>query len=434
LSDRPGLDDALASAAQFNRDFGIYLYDPSGRPISAMNKIDADPLAPEVLRDVLSGARRGGYGYLAGNYVYSYFVPLQEQDNNIGVLRVTRLTSDFHDYIARVRWQGVSWWIAAVAIMTALVLFGHHIAIGAPLGRLVASIAAVTAGDRNHRTPADGPREITALGLALNRMLDSISEAQREIERRHRIQTDLERRLRHSEAMAALGRLAGGVAHELGTPLSTVDGKAQRLLRREDGGGPVAEALQEIRHEVRRMEQIVRQLLDFGRHQGDQRRLLAADQLAEMAQAAVSQRFAESATTLTLEGPRPGLRLLVNPLRVEQALVNLLKNAEQANPGGRVRLSWFADDASAGGGGFRVEDAGPGIADELKQRVFEPFYTTKDVGQGSGLGLAVVESVAREHGGSVEVATSGLGGAGFVLHLPGIAPDELETTAAGENE
>jgi two-component system NtrC family sensor kinase len=356
---------------------------------------------------------------------------LREEGSTIGVLQVARLVSDFHDYFTRVRLQALLWWMASVAIMTALVMFGHHLAIGKPLGRLVSSIAAVTAGNRGHRASIQGPSEITVLGTALNRMLDSIDQAEAEIERHHRIQVDLERRLQHSETMAALGRLAGGVAHELGTPLSIVDGKAQRLLRRDDCSTEATESLGEIRQEVRRMEQIVRQLLDFGRNQGEQRRMMAADQLAEMALAAAHERFAESNTTVTIAGPKPAPRLLVNPMRVEQALANLLRNARQANSGGQVKLNWIAFED---GVGFRVEDGGPGIPDAVRQKIFEPFFTTKVVGQGSGLGLAVVESVAREHGGSIKVCDSSLGGTGFLLRLPyGTQGNEEKTQVTDSN-
>ncbi len=413
--DRQALGDALKTVYQLNREFGIYIYDDTGRALTAVNEIVPEPLPRDVLRSVLNGKHRGEYGDLAGNEVYSYFVPLTDESTVIGVLRVTRMVSDFHSYFYRVRLQTLLWWMAAVAIMTALVLSGHHLAIGKPLGRLVSSIAAVTAGDRSHRAPTQGPSEIMDLGMALNRMLDSIDGAEREIERRHHIQTDLERRLRHSENMAALGRLAAGVSHELGTPLSIVDGKAQRLMRRDDCSPAATQSLGEIRQEVRRMEQIVRQLLDFGRNQGDQRRKMAADRLAEMAQAAVQERFTESGTALTISGQKPAPTLQVNPMRAEQALVNLLRNARQANPGGHVKLSWFA---TLDGVGFRVEDGGPGIPDALRQKIFEPFYSTKAVGQGSGLGLAIVESVAREHGGTIEVCDSSLGGAGFLLRLP----------------
>jgi signal transduction histidine kinase len=335
--DRQALGEALKTVYQLNREFGIYIYDDTGRALTAVNKIVPEPLSQDVLRSVLSGKRQGAYGDLAGSDVYSYFVPLTEKNTAIGVLQVTRLVSDFHDYFTRVRLQTLLWWMAAVAIMTALVLSGHHLAIGKPLGRLVSSIAAVTAGDRRHRAPTQGPSE----------------------------------------------------------------------------------------------EQIVRQLLDFGRNQGDQRRMMAADQLAAMALAAVQERFAESGTALTISGPRSVPTLLVNPMRVEQALVNLLRNACQANPGGNVKLSWFA---TLDGVSFRVEDGGPGIPDAVRQKIFEPFYSTKAVGQGSGLGLAIVESVAREHGGTIEVCDSSLGGAGFLLRLPQNMQYNDEKTEGSDND
>jgi signal transduction histidine kinase len=96
-----------------------------------------------------------------------------------------------------------------------------------------------------------------------------------------------------------------------------------------------------------------------------------------------------------------------------------------------VKLSWFA---TLDGVSFRVEDSGPGIPDAVRQKIFEPFYSTKAVGQGSGLGLAIVESVAREHGGTIEVCDSSLGGAGFLLRLPQSTQYSDEKTESSDND
>lgn len=414
--DREVLDDALEAAFRLNRVFGVYLYDPAGRPVAAAGAVEPGRLDAELLALVRRGAARGGYDQLADEAVYSYFVPLQDTAGAmLGVLRVTSRASDFNDNSGELRLKAALILALAVAIMAGLVLWGHHLAIGGPLGRLVEDMARVGAGERSHRTAPGGPREVAALGLALNRMLDSIDAAEAELDRRHRVQADLERRLRHAETMASLGRLAGGVAHELGTPLGIVDGKAQRLLRRADCPTELAESLQDIRTQVRRMECIVRQLLDFGRGGSERRRSLSAARLGELAAEAVQEPFQAAGVRLELAGDDPSPWVSADPMRLNQALANLLQNAAQASPGGRVRLSWRA------GGRWvelRVEDDGPGVDPALAERIFEPFFTTKPVGRGSGLGLAIVHSVAGEHGGTVTVGRSPLGGAAFTLRLP----------------
>ena len=414
--DQNALDDALESAFRLRRVFGVYLYDRQGNIFAEAGPIEPLPLARDLLSRASRGRQWGEYGYVANQRVFSYFIPLTDAaGQTTGVLQVTRRASDFRDYIAELRWKALEVLLATGLILTALVVLGHYLAIGKPLGRLVSSMKRITAGDRDYRAQVQGPREIGTLSVALNRMLDSIDRAEREIEQRHRVQAELERRLRRAETMASLGRLAAGVAHELGTPLSVIDGKAQRLLRRSQCPASVRQALEDIRLEVRRMEGIVRHLLGFGRNQGDHQRPMRAHRLVEMAAGAVRGLFDEIGTSLELTGPVPGPPVSVNAMRIEQALVNLLKNACQATPGGHVRLTWLTEGDHVA---FRVEDDGPGISEELKGRIIEPFFTTKAVGQGSGLGLAVVDSIAEEHGGAIEIGDSSMGGAAFVLRLP----------------
>src|SRR5690625_6441098 len=113
--------------------------------------------------------------------------------------------------------------------------------------------------------------------------------------------------------------------------------------------------------------------------------------------------------------PGPAVTLKGDPLRLEQALANLIRNALQAAPEQGVDLGWQRD---AGALALWVDDAGPGVAPEWRSRVFAPFFTTRASGRGSGLGLAIVASVMREHGGRVEVGESPRGGARFRLLRP----------------
>lgn len=101
-------------------------------------------------------------------------------------------------------------------------------------------------------------------------------------------------------------------------------------------------------------------------------------------------------------------------IKVQQALTNLLKNAIQSTPGGNVRLAWQLDSDELV---FCVDDDGPGVSLESRSRIFEPFYTTKIVGNGTGLGLSIVHAVAEDHDGRIEVKNSSMGGACFGLHL-----------------
>ncbi|MFW6216998.1 MAG: sensor histidine kinase, partial [Desulfohalobiaceae bacterium] len=218
-----------------------------------------------------------------------------------------------------------------------------------------------------------------------------------------------------------IGQLAAGVAHELGAPLSVIHGKAQRCLRDSSLSQKHQKSMQDVRNEVQRMEHIVRQLLDFGRASRQRRRWQNTAGLARAAASQVQKEMPLQAK-LELQGPDPGPDIYVDQLRIEQALINLLRNSLQAPGVSKIILSWeqAQDDQVA----FWVQDDGPGISDADKNKIFEPFFSTKKEGQGTGLGLSVVHGIVQEHYGQVQVHDSCLGGAclGFTLAIQSEKP------------
>lgn len=414
------LDKTLSSAFRFSEVYGVYVYDREGRQVAASGPAEPEVHRRELVQLAAEGDRLGAYEESGGEEVYSYFVPLSDSvGRTLGLLQLTRDGSQFKDDIRQARDQALLLLSLLSLTLLGLVLFAHHRIIGTYLASLVESMARIAAGERQHRTTPRGPAEIRQLAVGMNNMLDSIARGEEQLARQRKEQQQLEERLRQSEKMAAIGGLAAGVAHELGTPLSLVAGKAQRLLRREQNPENGA-AFREIQAAVERMSHIVRQLLDFGRNNRPRRRLVDAGLTAANAADQVREPARQLGVELIVEGEQPAPRLRLDSIRMEQALVNLLLNAVQALEGyqnGRVRLSWFREGERAG---FRVADNGPGIAKELQPRLFEPFFTTKEVGRGTGLGLAVVHSAVQEHGGSIEIGTSTDGGALFTITL--IAP------------
>ena len=174
-------------------------------------------------------------------------------------------------------------------------------------------------------------------------------------------------------------------------------------------------AFNDIRQEVRRVEHIIHQLLDFGRHNNIDRRKVSAGQLVCMAASALQEKSDRLNVLVTTSGPEPAPELSVDPPLIERALTNLMRNAMEAAPDGRVEVSWFETKS---GVGFAVDDDGPGVQESNRDRLFEPFFTTKETGEGTGLGLAVVHGIVEEHGGNIDVGTSRWGGARLTIILP----------------
>jgi len=422
------VQEALRSAFDFNRVYGAYLYDDEGTLIAAIGGTELTTDRSRLSEITEKGGQTGEYNQLGGREVYSYFVPLSTfTGRNAGLLQVVRRTGDIDRAVASLRWTAALVFLITVVLISGLVLWGHRITIGEPLERLREEMTKVEEGSRTLETSPSGPSEIAALGARFETMVQSIEEAEEEIREREAEKHRLEEKLRHAEKLAALGRLSAGVAHELGTPLSVIDGHAQRALREESLPDRVAGALENIRGEVQRMEHIVNQLLDFGRRNPLQRRDVSASQLARIALESTRAGRADTDHAdnerLELDAPNTAASLPVDVGLMERVLVNLLRNALEASPDGPVRLRWRDTEDHVV---FSVEDGGPGIDPEVKPRLFEPFFTTKEVGEGTGLGLAVAHGIVEEHGGTIEVGESPLGGASFHVRLPKTpSPEEL---------
>jgi len=420
--DRKGaVQEALQSAFSFNRVYGAYLYDEKGHLTASVGSANLSADSSRLSNLAEGRTRTGEYDEVAGRSVYSYFVPLSTpMGRNAGLLQVVRRARDIDQAVASLRWIAAVVFFATLALASGLVLWGHRLTIGGPLEKLRRDMTKAEAGSRSHRATPRGPTEITALGRQFNTMIESIEQAEHEIRAREAEQRSLEKKLKHTEKLAALGQLSAGVAHELGTPLSVIDGTAQRALRHESLPDRVEDALHNVRSEVERMEHIVQQLLDFGRRNPLQHRTVPARQLVEMAVSSTRAAHPE-AERVEVQPPDATVSLSVDVGLAERVLVNLLQNAIEAAPDGTIRLAWEQKETDVV---FRVEDSGPGIDPEVKPRLFEPFFTTKEVGEGTGLGLAVAHGIVEEHGGTVEVSESALGGACFRVHLPQSPPPD----------
>lgn len=410
------LSQTLQSVFHIGRVYGAYVFDAQGNRIASVGAVEPDIHQNDLLNVTKDGERTGQYEKIQGRRVYSYFVPLFDTaGKSIGLLQIIREKSDFENYITRLR-RRVAVMIAGAGVLIAgFLLLGFHHAAGRYFEALTNSMMQVRSGKRFHRAKETGPLEITSLAKSLNTMLDSLYQSEKEIAERRKTQQALEARLRQSEKMAAIGQLAAGVAHELGGPLSLIDGKAQRCLR--DTGIRTAhkETLEDIRNQVRRMNNIVRQLLDFGKGTMRKKRWIQADRVAGSAVSTVKKEMGSRAQLL-FEGSEPAPFLYVDPLRLEQALINLLKNAVQSGEATAVRLCWELSPQKEVI--FTIKDDGTGIADEIKSRIFEPFFSTHKTPGNTGMGLSVVHGIIRDLNGTIQVFDAETGGAGFRIILP----------------
>jgi signal transduction histidine kinase len=411
------LQESLRSAFSFGRIYGAHIYGRDGSMLAGAGA-GVRRFSDERTQALATLDARGeGYAALGEEPTHAYFLPLTTQGGRIAaILQLTRNPDDLSDTLNRIRTAGSVGLGAVIVLLSLIVIIGHRRAIGAPLSSLSDGIEKVTEGRLDYRLTPDGPREIRALGEGFNEMLDRIEQATDEIAERRSAQSQLQADLQATRKLAAVGELSAGIAHQLGTPLGVLDGRAQRMLRRDDLDGPMRESLEGIRAEVQRISDTVRQLMDFARSRPLQRRPTRLGAVIESAVERTRDDEMANNTRIEIRDTTGDRRMMVDALRIEGALCNLLRNAVQASPKGLIRVVTGEDATHYH---IRVEDDGPGVPQTERPRLFEPFHTTKPIGSGTGLGLAVAHGIARGHGGSLTLCAEGsLSGACFRLSLP----------------
>jgi two-component system, NtrC family, sensor kinase len=308
-----------------------------------------------------------------------------------------------------------------------------------PLDRVRAAADAVADGDLRARAPDADTRDFAILAERLNRMTDRLLDAQSQLVR--------------SEKLASIGRLAAGVAHEVGNPLGAI-GTYLEVLRRRGVDKEISDGMA---RELERLDRIVRSLLDYARPQEDPLVPVDPDRIVrgafELLRAQGAFRTMRVETDLGFQVPQ----ILGRAHVLEQTLVNLLLNAVDATPpGGTIvigarrwayepgqspskresdpgtarfpraserRPSRIEFAAGQPGALLFVSDSGPGVPPADREKVFEPFFTTKEPGRGTGLGLAIVARSVHDMGGVVWVDGAREGGAAFKLFFPIALPE-----------
>ena len=325
-----------------------------------------------------------------------------------------------------------------VVVLVAFVGFTVERIVLRPLRVAMGTAEAIAAGDLGRRLPEGESLEISNLASSVNRMTDRLLE-----ERAHLVR---------AEKLASVGRLAAGVAHEIGNPLGAIQGYVHVLSKAEPGSRTAVEALAGLERESARIDRIVRGLLDYAKPRARATGPVDVNHAARTVIELLSAQGALRHLTVELQASPSPARVLGDRHQLEQALVNLLLNAADAMPGGgtiavsvrcatRAELLGGMRRASDPAGApvnppnaratrwlqehdaqelvtLTVADSGPGIPDADVERVFDPFFTTKDPGQGTGLGLAIVARAVENAGGTVWAAKSREGGAAFRILLP----------------
>jgi signal transduction histidine kinase len=401
----------------------IGVYEQHGMPVARIGEPVAVDGLPRKLDAKLEAVRE----------VHSSFgraLAIQVPDSRGAVIAVLRTDNQAAQAAPLVRLLGLYTGLVALALLV-LAYFALTRLIVRPLVQLSTAAERVAGGARRLEVPRTGARELAELGSSLRTMTDKLisdEEALRrkvdEVERATLSLKEAQHRLVRSERLASVGRLAAGLAHEIGNPISALIGMEDLLLEGDLEPEQQKDFVQRMRKETERINSILRDLLQFARP-------ATSGPDGETAPGNVESAVYDTAALL---GPQKAmsdveLELDVHPElpavalsreQLVQVILNLALNAADAvGEGGRVKVS---AEPNAGGVRLSVEDNGPGVPAEVEDRLFEPFVTTKDIGKGTGLGLAVCRGLVESAGGSIVLDETYDKGARFVIELP--AADE----------
>jgi PAS domain S-box-containing protein len=261
------------------------------------------------------------------------------------------------------------------------------------------------------------PHEITlsVVKMGKRRLCTATIRDLSERDRDQKALRESERRARAAEDLASIGTLAAGLAHEVGTPMNVILGYAQ-MIQSSAQDEAIRKRARIIREQVQRVSQIIQTLLNFARPGGRLRSYVDLVEVIDESLFLLQERFRKNGVEVERHfEPLP--EIWADGAKLQQLFINLGINAADAMPeGGTLGIRMAPRDSSEVE--IRVADSGTGIPPDAVEHVFEPFYTTKDRGEGSGLGLTVVKGIVLDHGGSIDVSSEIGKGTEFCIMLP----------------
>ena len=404
----------LDSVFNIGRVYGASVYNVYGQQVAEAGITETDLSNSQLaLQTVQTGIKQDDYRRVEGRDVFSQFLPIVDRGGRIiGLLQINRRASDFDESFETLSQYAWLSWGAFGLITIAVLVFGHYRGVGRHVVALKDAMLRVAGGHRSTRVTPAGPSELQEVAQGFNRMLDSITEAEQELEQRREHEASLQQALREQEKMAAIGSVASGVAHELGAPLTVIDGRASRLLRNHKDEDSQRQ-LKAVRGQVQRLTGLVNQLLAFSRTPVQQREAISLRDLIATAMTSIEFEQDKGSAKVVIK-ELVDVILKVDVKRLELALVNVLRNGLQAAESEVLVAAEFVDEGLI----ITIDDDGEGLPESMKDKALQPFETNKPQGKGTGLGLTIVKHVLNDHNGELSLTNNPNGGCRVTLSLP----------------
>ena len=370
--------------------------------------------------------------------------PVVAPDGSAGVLRVEgRFAGKLRHLRGSALHAVLSAIITAAATTAALMVLGMWL-LRRPLRQLAAAAVRIGEGDLDTRVPVTRIDEVGEVARAMDAMRARLRAAQltaesemrgrmeaelrAELEKRQRL--ELVDQLRHADRLATAGTLVSTVMHEIGAPLQVISGRAKMIAARRDDPEKVAEYAGVVREQAERIATLGRSLLDFARKDAGGARSCAVGSAVSAALSLLSPLAHRRKVEVSVRPDGMETTARISEDKLVQVITNLVQNAIDAMPdGGSLEIACEPDPS---GVTLVFADTGAGMTEEVRRRIFSPFFTTKPAGEGTGLGLVVVDGIVREAGGRIAVDSAPGRGTTFRVALPPANPDAAKAAGAAE--
>jgi signal transduction histidine kinase len=357
------------------------------------------------------------------------YLPVMTAGGRLGAIEVSESLDELHGYVRESLRRSALLMVTTIGSGLLLMTVLGSFWINRPVRKLTEQAERIGAGDFSTAVTVSGRDELAILAGTIDRMRSQLAEAREAEQAANHAKIQALEKLRHTERLATVGRLSAGMAHELGTPLNVISGRAKLIAGQDLSPEETARSARIIGEQAERMTAIMRQLLDFARRGQARKQPVELSGLIKGTVDLLAPTARKQSIDLRWEAEDGSLTVNADPGQLQQVLLNLAMNGIQSMPdGGRLSLQLEKDCAASPPEGMeaengpwcciQVEDQGVGIAPENLSHIFDPFYTTKEIGQGTGLGLSIAYGIAEEHGGWIEVASTPCEGSCFSVFLP----------------
>ncbi len=356
-------------------------------------------------------------------------MPVVIPENRAGAIQLIQSLELRADFTQRMLVRSLSITTVLALVSGIIIYFFIHIKIRGPLEQLSRKAIEIGKGNLMPDLEIKGEDELVGLARIMNDMCTRLLIAKEKIHFEHLARLKTLEQLRHTEKLSTVGQIAAGIAHEVGTPLNVVDGRAKMIISEPLEHEEIVNCARIIKNQSERITLIIRQLLDYSRKKKSHHKTLeSVETIINQVFYLLSPIAAKQDIILVLNiAPETKMVCRMDAQQIQQVFMNVIMNSIQATPKGKnvqvevsnskLKSMTYTDDQIRNFIRIDVIDEGAGIPEDQLQEIFTPFFTTKQIGLGTGLGLSIARELLEEHGGWIEVENRRTKGAQFSIFL-----------------